>query len=84
MASAASRAAAGVSAMTKETDPVRDEQRLERAVPLGRAEILRHEMGRQRTELFRCQVDPGEHGQHARHRLGLRHVHVRDARVRVG
>ena len=59
-------------AVADEAHLVGDEQRLEGAVALGRAEILRHQVRGEAAELFGRRVGAGEHAQHARRGLGLR------------
>ncbi len=73
-----------------ERDPVADEAHLlgiehglEGAMPLGGAEVLRHQMRGEAAELFCCGVGAGEHTKHAGSRLGLGYVDADDAGMRV-
>ena len=70
-------------AVADEAHLVGDEQRLEGAVALGGAEILRHQMGGEAAELLGQGVGAGEDAEHARRRLGLGDVDALDAGVRV-
>ena len=58
-------------------------QRLEGAVALGRAEILRHQMRGQAADLLRDDVGAGQHQQHAGRGLGLGDVDLLDLGVGV-
>jgi len=59
------------------------EDRLKRAVALGRAEVLRHQMGGEAAQLLRHGIGAGEHAEHARRGLSLGDVDALDAGVRV-
>ncbi len=71
-----------------EGDPVADEahllgieHRLEGAMPLRGAEVLRHQMRGEAAELFGCGVGAGEHTKHAGRGLGLGYVDADDAGI---
>ena len=70
-------------AVADEAHLVGNEQRLEGAVALGRAEILRHQMRGHGAELVGRGIGAGQHQQHAGRGLGLRHVDALDAGVGV-
>ena len=59
------------------------EDRLERAVALGSAEVLGHQVGGEAAQLLRHRVSAGEHTEHARRGLGLGNVDALDASVGV-
>ena len=63
---------------------VRNEERQERAVALGRAEILRHQVRGHGAELLGRDIGASQHGEHAGRGLGLRHIDALDAGVGVG
>ena len=71
-------------AVADETHLLGIEHRLERAVALGRAEILRHQVGGETAELVRQRVGAGQHAQHPGRGLGLGDVDARDAGMGVG
>ena len=70
-------------AVADEAHLVGDEHGLERAVALGGAEILRHQVGGEGAELLRQGVGAGEHAEHARRGLRLRDVDALDAGMGV-
>ena len=56
---------------------------LENAMALGRADVFRHQAGRERTEMIGSAVRAGQHQHDAGRGLRLRHVDLPDARMRV-
>src|SRR5262249_41491342 len=56
---------------------------LERAVPLGREEVLRHQMRGEAAELLCQRFGAGEHAEHARRGLGLGNIDTLDAGMGV-
>ena len=64
-------------------DAVVDDERLEGAVALGRAEILRHQMRGECADLLGDHVGAGQHQQHAGRGLGLGDVDLLDLGVGV-
>ena len=65
------------------TDSIRHQDRLPGAVALGGAEILRHRMGGERTQMLGHRIGAGQHAEHARCGLGLGGVDALDLGVGV-
>ena len=65
------------------THPVRHENRLPGAVALRGAEILRHRMGGERTQLLGGRIRAGQHAEHAGRGLGLGGIDALDLGVGV-
>jgi hypothetical protein len=70
-------------AVADEAYLVGDQYRLKRAMPLGRAEVLGHQVGGEAAELVGRRIGAGEHREHAGRGLGLGGVDALDAGVRV-